>query len=63
MKSETDIRHRYNGSTLNTDLIIHHCIVNIPNHTTEMICILGIVDETPSTPLFSQQLKSLLNVF
>ena len=63
MMSETDVRHDDTWFTLTTDLIVHHSIVNIPNQTIEIICILGIVDETFSIPLLSQQLKSLLNVF
>ena len=63
MKSETDIRHECSGFTLTTDLIVHHSILNIPNQTTEIICILGIVDEALNIALLSQQLKSLLNIF
>ena len=62
MKSETGIRHKHSCFTLNTDLIIHHSITNIPNQTPELLCILGILEETLNVPLLGQQLKSLKNV-
>jgi len=48
MKSEkyVKVRHRCNKLILITNLIGHHSIINIPNQTTEFICILGIVEET-----------------
>ena len=61
--SGIDVRHEHNEFILTTDLIIHHSIVNIPNQTTEFICILGIVNETPNIPLLSQQFESLENCF
>jgi len=57
------VRHVHNWFTLTTDLIIHHSIPNIPNQITDNVCILGIVNETPNTPLLSQQCESLENVF
>ena len=62
MKSEIGVRHEHNWFTLTTDLIIHHSITNIPNQTPESLSILGIVKETPSTPLLGQQLKFLENL-
>ena len=57
------IRHEHNWLTLTTDLIIHHSITNSPHQTTEIVCILSIVNETLNIPLLSQQLESLDNVF
>ena len=62
MKSETGIRHKHSCFTLNTDLIIHHSIANVPNQTPEFLGVLGIVEETLNVPLLGQQLKSLKNV-
>jgi len=57
------VRYEHNWFTLTTYLIAHHSIANIPNQTTEIICILWIVNETLNIPLLSQQLEPLENAF
>lgn len=65
MKSEryVQVRHRFDKFILVTDLIGHDNVVNIPNQTTELICIYGIVKEALNIPLSSQQLEGLQNPF
>ena len=62
MKSGMGVRHEHNGFTLTTDLIVDHSIMNIPNQTTEFVCILWIVKEAFNIPLLSQQFESLENI-
>ena len=58
-----DVRHEGNELGLTTNLIVHHSIVNISNHTTEHICILDIGKESLNLPLICQQNKFFENLF
>jgi len=63
MKSGIDVRHEGNKFTLTTDLVVHYGIMDIPNQTTEFICILDVVKESLNIPLLCQWIEFLENVF
>ena len=65
MKSEkhVQIRHKCSELIQIANLIGHHSIINIPNQTTKLICILWIAEETLNIPLLSQWLELLENPF
>jgi len=56
-----DVRCECSKLGLATNLIVHHSIVNFPNHTTEHICILDIGKESLNLPLLCQLNQSSEN--
>ena len=63
MKSDTNGRYEGNKFSLTTNLIVYCSIMNIPNQTTEFVCILNIVKEPLNIPLLCQQIELFENVF
>ena len=41
--------------TMDTYLILQHCLANVLNQTAKFVCILDIVEETLSLSLFFQR--------
>jgi len=63
MKSEICVSHGCDEPVPITNLIAHHGITVITNQTAEIICILGIVEETLNSPLICQWTEFLENGF
>ena len=60
--SETDVRHEGDKLALNTNLIVHHSTMDIPNQTIEHLCILDIGEESLDLPLICQWNEFLENL-
>ena len=58
-----DIRHGGSKSVLITNLIVHHCIVNISDQIIQLIHIPGVVEKALNPPLVCQRLEFLEDIF
>ena len=54
-----DVKHGRNESGLIANLIVHHCIANIFDQTTQFIRILDVVEKAFDPPLIGQRLEFL----
>ena len=57
-----DLRDGFYETVTTTNLIVHHCISNIFNQASKLICILNIGEKTLNLSLLLQQLQFLKNV-
>jgi len=58
-----DVRHGGSESVLIANLVVHHCITDIFDQTTQLIRIPDVVEKALNTPLICQWLEFLENIF